>query len=869
MHVSQAASNNNLFIFSFFLSYLPTDRISRSVCSFLFAPPALLLPSPNESDTARAWTLRFRFTFIITLKTSIAVRVRTMDGTYFNSSLTACPNSNGPCVSTQYHTPSKGLVSSRVNQINAYTRQGQISHRKLGKTPVVSQRRRSGSFAGPIGRPTSFLRHPRLIKYNSSSSLSTTVSSLDLGLCLDGEFSNGLPLGKRDLSLASKGKKLPELSSYASSRLATTLGRTLQGAAQCTPMQALKAGNSQEPLKSSHISIDSATQKLDTGDGVREDFYHREPLHQCHYCGRTMKSRDPCSNCGHEVCPQCIEDETSLELLSTEQSAPQSQGLSGVWSPKHNFPDLNLLRDDYSYPGNPKPQSGYFPEGQIASGDESSSERVVDSSTDPSFEQQSRSTVKAKKRPPMRTAKSTPTLSSSPFTENAVAPSRRVDEELEPSTNSMRSSPHHTLSLNRSCSTGDRTVHHGPRHCFCCAARQPYRTLRTAKSVTPQTRNVNVPMEKMAHRMPDYSLPSPSDRSPSTLLKTPADFDLYPPALQPHRQHSMTPSLTSNKPASPLFKSPSAHSNRVTLPHSQEDPFEGHRRLQPHPHPPEPETEPWPQLRRVTRPIGKRPEVPSEPIPWRRSALRKVPADQTEEAPSPSPTKESLPQLEPHEQLEGANNPPEPLFTSPPQTPNTRPGRRRDTRAFFDRNRSESSKRGGLSAAHSARDPSYSSRGSGVSPRQIDSYQNSRASPQLSLRQVEKMLAQGVGKNEPYSIEGDVPEPNDPDNAQSGTVASPPMNGSPTRHSCGWKDRFMDLSAEVDHLKAELASHAGASSDTDTDTARGVATQTTPRQSKQNDSDTGIEGITIVIHLRGKDDLVINTDLRNGQYQNP
>lgn len=786
-----------------------------------------------------------------------------MDGTYFNSSLTPCPNSNGERVATQHHTPRKGLVSSRVNQINASIQQEQISPKKLGRTPVILQRQRSGSFAGPIGRPTSLLRHPRLVKYNSSSSLSTTISSLDLGLHLDGEFSNGLPLGKRDFGLASKGKKLPELSSYTSSRLATTLGRTLQDATQCISNPALRTGNNhQDSPKISHGSLYSTSQKLDTGDGVREDFQRREPLHTCHYCGRTMTSRNPCSNCGHEFCPQCIEDETSSELPCTEQSAPQSQGLSGVWSPKHTFPDLNLLHDDLR---NTKPQSGYFPEGQITSDDESCPESVVDSSKRPSSEQQSRSTVKGKKQPRMRAAKSTPTLSSSPFTESVVTPSRRFDEDFGPSNNSMRSSPHHTLSLNRRCSTSDQVAHHGSRHCFCCAARQPYRTLRTVKSVIPQTRNVNDQTEKMTRRALDYSIPSPSDRSTSTLLKTFADVDLYPPALQPHRQDGMAPSLISNKPASPLVRLPNDSTNKVPLPHSKEDPFEGHRRYQPHPHAPEPETEPWPQLRRVTRPISKRPEVPSEPIPWRRSALRKIPVGQIEEASSPSPIKELAPPPEPHED---ASNLQEPLLTSPPQTPNTKTGKRRDTRAFFDRNRSESSKRGGLSAAHSARDPSYYSRGSGVSPRQIDSYQNSRASPQLSLQQVEKMLAQGVGQDEPHSMEDHVTEPNDPDNAQSGTVASSPVNESPARHSCGWKDRFMDLSAEVDHLRTELASHAGTSSDTNTDTntARGIATQTTPRQSKQNDSDTGIEGITIVIHLRGKDDLVINTDLRNGQY---
>lgn len=50
-------------------------------------------------------------------------------------------------------------------------------------------------------------------------------------------------------------------------------------------------------------------------------------------------------------------------------------------------------------------------------------------------------------------------------------------------------------------------------------------------------------------------------------------------------------------------------------------------------------------------------------------------------------------------------------------------------------------------------------------------------------------------------------------------------------HQCDWKEKYMTLQSEVD--------------------AQG-----------QTD-DLGLEGLTIVLHMKGRDDLVINTDLRN------
>ncbi|KAK3190988.1 hypothetical protein K4F52_002937 [Lecanicillium sp. MT-2017a] len=86
----------------------------------------------------------------------------------------------------------------------------------------------------------------------------------------------------------------------------------------------------------------------------------------------------------------------------------------------------------------------------------------------------------------------------------------------------------------------------------------------------------------------------------------------------------------------------------------------------------------------------------------------------------------------------------------------------------------------------------------------------------------------------------------------------------PREHSCLWRDRFMDLSAEVDQLRCEL--------DSCDDTTRLEVNEQRSRDYKGKEKqpvspehecdDVWIEGLTVVVHLKGKDDLVINTDLR-------
>lgn len=58
-----------------------------------------------------------------------------------------------------------------------------------------------------------------------------------------------------------------------------------------------------------------------------------------------------------------------------------------------------------------------------------------------------------------------------------------------------------------------------------------------------------------------------------------------------------------------------------------------------------------------------------------------------------------------------------------------------------------------------------------------------------------------------------------------------PMGAIPCEHDCDWKDRYIDVRKEV--------------------------------EAQEQTDDIGLEGLTIVLHMKGRDDLVINTDLRN------
>ncbi|KAL7626718.1 hypothetical protein AAE478_003492 [Parahypoxylon ruwenzoriense] len=77
---------------------------------------------------------------------------------------------------------------------------------------------------------------------------------------------------------------------------------------------------------------------------------------------------------------------------------------------------------------------------------------------------------------------------------------------------------------------------------------------------------------------------------------------------------------------------------------------------------------------------------------------------------------------------------------------------------------------------------------------------------------------------------------------------------APPNHDCGWRDRYLALAAEARLLKAELSTRASLRGPDLVDAER-------VGDADGDDDDLGIRGVTIVVHRRGRDDIVINTDL--------
>ncbi|KAH6897176.1 hypothetical protein B0T10DRAFT_557012 [Thelonectria olida] len=81
-------------------------------------------------------------------------------------------------------------------------------------------------------------------------------------------------------------------------------------------------------------------------------------------------------------------------------------------------------------------------------------------------------------------------------------------------------------------------------------------------------------------------------------------------------------------------------------------------------------------------------------------------------------------------------------------------------------------------------------------------------------------------------------------------------------HICSWRTRYMDLSTEVDQLKSEASSRKQQEQTVERPIVGrsdvGVGTDLDQHQCPE----IRIEGLTIVMHMRGKDDLVINTNLK-------
>ncbi|KAF4981339.1 hypothetical protein FZEAL_2824 [Fusarium zealandicum] len=92
----------------------------------------------------------------------------------------------------------------------------------------------------------------------------------------------------------------------------------------------------------------------------------------------------------------------------------------------------------------------------------------------------------------------------------------------------------------------------------------------------------------------------------------------------------------------------------------------------------------------------------------------------------------------------------------------------------------------------------------------------------------------------------------------------------PYNHVCAWRTRYMDLNAEIEQIKSETSPRSVVDETAEHHQVEGVDAGVGTSLSHQC-PDIDIEGLTIVMHMRGKDDLVINTklkeELRRGQSE--
>ncbi|KAI1331152.1 hypothetical protein F5Y16DRAFT_360670 [Xylariaceae sp. FL0255] len=88
-----------------------------------------------------------------------------------------------------------------------------------------------------------------------------------------------------------------------------------------------------------------------------------------------------------------------------------------------------------------------------------------------------------------------------------------------------------------------------------------------------------------------------------------------------------------------------------------------------------------------------------------------------------------------------------------------------------------------------------------------------------------------------------------------------PMPIAPPNHKCSWTERYRALTGEIRELKAEISSqhsfreaNAGASLSHQTESSA---------HATQDHDDLCLQGVTIILHSKHKDDIVIDTDLNN------
>ncbi|KAG6364100.1 hypothetical protein INS49_005698 [Diaporthe citri] len=112
--------------------------------------------------------------------------------------------------------------------------------------------------------------------------------------------------------------------------------------------------------------------------------------------------------------------------------------------------------------------------------------------------------------------------------------------------------------------------------------------------------------------------------------------------------------------------------------------------------------------------------------------------------------------------------------------------------------------------------------------------------------------------------QSDVPRSTRTSNQQHAARSQQPTAERAGEHQCDWKDKYNNLKTEIeDGRQGQDAGAAEVGQDHQCDWKEkylGLKSEVEADGGQQ--ADLGLEGLTIVLHMRGKDDLIVNTDLR-------
>ncbi|UNI13991.1 hypothetical protein JDV02_000675 [Purpureocillium takamizusanense] len=280
----------------------------------------------------------------------------------------------------------------------------------------------------------------------------------------------------------------------------------------------------------------------------------------------------------------------------------------------------------------------------------------------------------------------------------------------------------------------------------------------------------------------------------------------------------------------------------------------------------DPEPEPWPLLRRVElSETDSRPRTP-DAVPWSRSALRKVPSStenlrKTGLAPSPATWRQSL--RMPESWNEAAPAARAALATPASQWRRNLASTRKTSFAPVGRANvcSFCNPSAASSPPESGRPTTKCDHIERAQTREAAAEDESLNEPvtptRVRVRQVEQDLAMKRAEElEDEAREGEE-SACDPETLELGRDDG---------HSCAWRDRYMGLHTELEKWKKEMISYDPEQMQTGEEApAAGDKDDAAHGRGERPADEVGIEGLTIVVHMRYRDDLVINTNLRDGR----